>query len=103
MTDNTSLEKRDSNVLLWIVGSRRGASFEEIVDHECAHHRRHPPTEDELRESLSRLEAKELIWRNGDRYEAKHELQEAFLNECRNCRDTFEETDVLQRMIASLQ
>ena len=61
MTEESVLPKLDMNVLLRIVMSRKGASFQEIVAHECSHHRQHPPAERELRESLARLEEKQLI------------------------------------------
>lgn len=98
MTEAQHLTRSDLSVLFWIVGCTRGASFEEIVEHE-GHRRREPPSPDAIRESLSRLEERQLIFLREGRYWGNEDLQTAFLRECRNCRDTIEEVDVLRRLL----
>ena len=43
-----------------------------------------------------------LIEQRDNTYFGSQELQSAFLNQCRNCRDTVEEFDVLTRIIAQI-
>jgi hypothetical protein len=92
--------RADLNVLFWVVGCTTGASVEEIVEHEARRHR-HPPTADAIRESLARLKAEGVIVLQGDRYQGEAGLQRAFLHQCRNCRDTIEEVEILRRLLRS--
>lgn len=95
--DEQPLDKRDVDTFLWIVGSRTGATFDEVVVRYDSHHK--PLSPSQIHESLWRLEAHDLISCSDQRYHAKPELQAEFLDACRNCRDTFEETEILHRIM----
>jgi hypothetical protein len=97
----SDLNRSDLSVLLRIVGSRKGADFNALRDF-VGSHGRDRVTPDQLQESLERLLNKSLIVRRDGEYVASNELQAAFLDECRNCRDTIEEFDILTRIIAQL-
>ena len=94
------LAQADLDVFLWIVGSRPGASLDEILAREQSHDP-HPCSRDQIRESLWRLEAKGLITCDGLRYHAEPSMQSRFLEACRNCRDTLEENQILHRLLES--
>ena len=93
------LTRSDLSVLLRIVGSRNGAEFNAILEFETSHHRQHT-TADQIRDSLTRLIDAELIVQRGNLYFGAPHVQAAFLDECRNCCDTIEEFDVLDRILA---
>lgn len=99
MSETITLNKTDTSILLRIIGSRKGADFEALANFERAHHRV-PPTDDQIRESLSRLIGIGVIAQQGANYVGKPELQAAFFGEVRNCRDTLEEYSVLTRVLA---
>ena len=99
MGQPNSLTRTDLSVLLRIVGSRQGADLDAIVDFESSHHRQHR-TPDQIRESLARLMGAALVVQQGNQYFGAPEVQAAFFDECRNCSDTIEEFDVLNRIIA---
>lgn len=98
MPDTITLSKTDTSLLLRIVGSRKGATFEDLANFERAHHRK-PATEDQMRESITRLIGIGIIVQQGPHYVGKPNIQAAFLNEVRNCRDTIEEFSVLTRVL----
>ena len=97
----SSLSRSDLSVLLRIVGSRKGADFNALKEFVGAH-AHHQVTPDQLRESLNRLLAASLIVQRDNAYFGSEVLQAAFLNECRNCRDTIEEFDILTRIIVQI-
>jgi hypothetical protein len=99
MVQPDSLTRSDLSVLLRVVGSRNGADFDDILAFESSHHRQRPTTE-QIRDSLSRLVDAELIMQRGNQYVGVPQVQAAFLDECRNCCDTIEEFDILNRIIA---
>lgn len=99
MTCPGKLHPDDFTVLLRVVGSRKGADLDAVLAFERAHQRKEPRREEAL-ESLNRLVAAELIVQQGNQYFGTPEVQSAFLDECRNCRDTMEEFNVLNRIIA---
>lgn len=98
MAQSNTLTRFDRSVLLRIVGSRKGADLDALLAFERAHHRQEPSA-DEIRASVARLIAAELIVQQGNQYFGTPQVQAAFLNECRNCSDTIEEFDVLNRII----
>lgn len=97
MIQTAAIKRSDINILLRIVGCRAGATWNSILAFERSHHR---PSlgEIEIRESLDRLLDAGLIVQANDNYLASADLQSAFLAECRNCRDTIEEFDILCRI-----
>jgi hypothetical protein len=95
MIQSQTLSRSDLSILLRIVGSRAGADIEAIAAFERSH-RRKPATIDEMRESVARLVAAGYVKQQGSRYYGAPEIQTAFLDEVRNCRDTIEEFDVLK-------
>ena len=99
MVQPDSLTRSDLSVLLRIVGSRNGADLDAILAFENSHHRQRS-TADQIRESLARLMDAELIVLRGNQYVGTPQVQAAFLDECRNCCDTIEEFDILNRIIA---
>jgi hypothetical protein len=99
MAQPDSLTRGDLSVLLRIVGSRNGADFDAILAFESSHHRQRP-TADQIHDSLTRLMDAGLIVESGNQYVGAPQVQAAFLEECRNCRDTIEEFDILNRIIA---
>jgi hypothetical protein len=101
MPQPTGFSRFDRSILLRIVGSRRGADMEAIATFEKAHHR-NPPTAQQIDESLARLKATGFIVQRGNHYFSVPEIQSAFFSEVRNCRDTVEELDVLDRVLARL-
>lgn len=98
MNGTQALSRSDLGVLLWIIGCRTGASIDEIVTREQSHHRQ-PPTKEAIDDCLQRLVDAGLIVRDGNHYSPEPKLQTQFLNEIRNCRDTFEESDILRRIL----
>ena len=99
MVQPDSLTRSDLSVLLRIVGSRNGADLDAIFAFESSHHRQHP-TAEQIRESLARLLDAELIVQRGNQFVGAPQVQAAFLDECKNCCDTIEEFDVLDRILA---
>ena len=88
-------------VLVWVVGSTKGADFADIVNRVRSHPGGDSLSEDGIRDILSKLESKQLITRTGDHYDAMPKLLSAFHDESRNCQDTIEEYDILQRITSS--
>src|SRR5687768_8384219 len=99
MGQPNSLSRSDLSVLLRIVGSRNGANLDDILAFESSHHRQHP-TAEQVSESLNRLLDAALIMRQVDHYVGTPQVQAAFLEACRNCCDTIEEFDVLNKIVA---
>lgn len=97
MTEASELSRSDLHVLFWIMGCLKGATLDEIVTHEQRH--RHPPTLEEIRQCIARLESLHLIRYDGERYHGDDQLQKDFLAQCQNCLDTVEEIGILQRII----
>ncbi|MGE0755869.1 MAG: hypothetical protein AB7F89_11430 [Pirellulaceae bacterium] len=102
MIQSPELNRIDRSILLRIVGSRKGADLEAISVFEQAHHRR-PPSAQEIRESIDRLVTAGLAVQQGNQFFGTPELQNAFFEEVRNCRDTMEEYDVLNRVLAKVR
>lgn len=98
MTSSTAVTRADVEVLLRIVGSRKGATTEEVFEFE-RRHRRDTPSVDAIRDSLSRLSAAGFVEQRDQRFHAAPSLIAAFTNAARNCRDTLEERDILYRII----
>jgi hypothetical protein len=98
MIHSVTLSRSDLSVLLRVVGSRKGADLDAIVSFE-QRHLRSPPSVDEIQKSISRLMVAGYVYQQGKQYFGAPELQNAFFEEVRNCRDTVEEFDVLQRVL----
>jgi hypothetical protein len=99
MGQSMTLTRYDLSALLRVVGSRKGADIDAILKFEQSHHRK-PPTAEQVGQSISRLLAAGLVTQQGNHYLSAPHIQAAFFNEVRNCRDTVEEFDVLNRVLA---
>lgn len=98
MIQTATIKRSDVNVLLRIVGSRTGATPEAVLKFERSHHSPNI-NQAEIDEIIQRLAEAGLVTQRDGKYFSSDELQQAFLDECRNCRDTVEEFDILCRII----
>lgn len=98
MSQASTFNRFDVHVLLRIAGSRTGADAASILAFEKSHH--HDGTSmDMVQQSIARLLEAGHIVQQGEKYVSSGSLQKSFLSECRNCRDTVEEFDVLSRIL----
>ncbi len=98
MSSASTFTRSDLRILLRIIGSRKGADFEEIV----AFHRSHrwpEATPEQVREVVGRFTSMGWVTEQGNKFLASPKLQTAFNDACRNCRDTIEEYDILARIL----
>lgn len=98
MTQVSSLQQLDVHVLLRIVGSRNGADLQSILAFEKSHKQQKATVED-IRAAVTRLIQAGHVVQRQDKYFGSDGLHQAFLDECRNCRDTIEEFDILSRIV----
>ncbi|MFO0912477.1 MAG: hypothetical protein U0795_05955 [Pirellulales bacterium] len=103
MNSIDDLSHFDYRVLYWVAGSVRGATLQEVAEHEGSSRPGNSLADRaQILDSLRRLEALKLVHRDGERFRGNPQLHQIFLNESRNTRDTVEDVTLLQRLVRML-
>jgi hypothetical protein len=98
MSSASAFTRGDLQILLRIIGSRKGADLGEIMAFHKSH-RWPEATPEQIRDVITRFVSLGWVTEQGEKFLASPTLQSAFNEACRNCRDTIEEFDILARIL----